>query len=71
MSMTQTNTVVYMSWGGHQNLFIQQATNLIPPVTWSNLNSFPDSGLINNRTITNAVNDPVPKFFRLIRWYAE
>ena len=72
MSITQTNgTDVYMSWGGHQNLFIQQATNLSPPVTWSNLNSFPNSGTINSYTATNATSDPVPKFFRLVRWYAE
>ncbi len=72
MSITQTNgTDVYMSWGGHQNLFIQQATNLTPPVTWSNLNSFPASGTINSYTATNATSDPVPKFFRLVRWYAE
>jgi len=72
MSITQTNgTDVYMSWGGHQNLFIQQATNLTPPVTWSNLNSFPASGTINSYTATNATSDPVPEFFRLVRWYAE
>jgi len=72
MSITQTNgTDVYMSWGGHQNVFIQQATNLASPVTWSTLNSFPANGQINNWTVTNAIADPVPKFFRLIRWYAE
>ena len=72
MSITQTNgTDVYMSWGGHQNDFIQQATNLTPPVTWSNLNSFPANARINSYTATNATSDPVPKFFRLVRWYAE
>ena len=71
MSITQTNTDVYMSWGGHQNVFIQQATNLTPPKTWSNLNSFPASGEINSWTIDTATNGPSPKFFRLVRWYAE
>jgi len=72
MSVTLTNeSDVFLSWGGHQNLFIQQATNLTPPVMWNTLNSFPASGMINNWTITNVVSDPVPKFFRLIRWYAE
>jgi hypothetical protein len=72
MSITQTNgSDVYMSWGGHQNDFIQQATNLTPPVTWSNLNSFPANARINNWTNSGATSDPVPKFFRLVRWYAE
>ena len=72
MSVTLTNeSDVFLSWGGHQNLFIQQATNLTPPVMWNTLNSFPASGMINNWTITNVVSDPFPKFFRLIRWYAE
>jgi hypothetical protein len=72
MSITVTNgTDVYVSWGGHQNVFIQQATNLTPPITWKNLNSYPASGTINDWTVTNAVSDPVPKFFRVIAWYAE
>ena len=71
MSITQTNTDVYMSWGGHQNVFIQQASNLTPPSTWSNLNSFPAPGQVNSWTIDTATNGPSPKFFRLVRWYAE
>ena len=72
MSITQTNgTDIYMSWGGHQNVFIQQATNLTPTVTWSNLNSFPANGQINSWTNSGAASDPDPKFFRLVRWYAE
>src|SRR5262252_3250442 len=72
MSITMTNdTDVFLSWGGHQNLFIQQATSLNPPVTWSTLNPFPASGTINNWTVTNVISDPVPKYFRLIRWYVQ
>jgi hypothetical protein len=72
MSITATNgTDVYMSWGGHQNIFIQQATNLTPPVTWSTLNPFPDSGQINNLTIDTSTNGPSPNFYRLIRWYVQ
>jgi hypothetical protein len=65
------NTDLSLSWGGNQNVFLQQATNLTPPVVWKTLNPYPDSGLINSWTVTNAVADPTPKFFRIIRWYVE
>jgi hypothetical protein len=72
MSVTLTNnTDVYLAWDGHQNVFLQQATNLTPPIAWTTLNPYPASGMINNWTVTNAVADPTPKFFRVIRWYAE
>jgi hypothetical protein len=72
MSVTLTNnTDVYLSWGGNQNVFLQQATNLTPPVAWKTLNPYPDNGLISSWTVTNAVADPTPKYYRIIRWYVE
>jgi len=71
MTATLTNaTDVYLSWGGHQNVFLQQATNLTPPVVWQNLNSYPASAAINNWTIANA-NTNGPAYFRVVAWYAE
>jgi hypothetical protein len=70
--MLTNNTDVYLSWGGYQNVMLQQATSLTPPITWSNLNGGALSdGSIRNFTISNAVTDPFPKFFRLVDWYVE
>src|ERR1044071_3077318 len=70
MSITETNgTDVSMYWGGNQNVFIQQTADLGPP-NWTNLNSFPASGQINSWTIDAATNGS-PRFFRIVRWYAE
>ena len=72
MSVILTNnTDIYLSWGGNQNVFLQQASNLTPPVAWTTLNPFPASGMINNWTVTNVVAATTPGFFRLIRWYAQ
>jgi len=69
MSVTLTNsTDVYLSWGGNQNVFLQQATGLSAPITWTSLNS---DASIHSWTVTNAVADPVPKFYRLVRWYVQ
>jgi hypothetical protein len=65
------NTNVYLYWGGNQNVFLQQATNLTPPITWINLNPFPDSADIHDWTVTNAASDPRPRFYRVIAWYVE
>lgn len=65
------NTNLYLYWGGNQNLFLQQATHFFPSANWTNLNSYPASGMITDWTVTNAVADPVPKYYRLYRWYAE
>jgi hypothetical protein len=65
------NTDVYLYWGGNQNVLLQQATNLTPPVTWSNLNPFPASADIHDWTISNAASDTRPKYYRVVAWYVE
>jgi hypothetical protein len=65
------STDVSMTWGGYQNVFIQQATNLTPPVVWRNLNSYPASAAINSWTVPGANTNSTPGFYRLIAWYAE
>ena len=77
MSVTRTNhTDVFLSWGGYQNVYLQRATTLTPPITWTNLNggdaaSMNNNGSIRNYTITNAVSSSKPNFFRLVAWYVE
>ncbi len=70
-AMLANGTDMDLSWDGHQNVFLQQGTNVTQPASWVTLNPYPASGMINNWTITNAVADRVPKFFRVIRWYAQ
>ncbi|MEO5802128.1 MAG: hypothetical protein ABIR24_01255, partial [Verrucomicrobiota bacterium] len=62
------STDLYLSWGGNQNVLLQQATNLTPPVAWTSLNS---DGSIRNYTIPNVKSQPSPKFFRLHAWHVE
>jgi hypothetical protein len=69
MSITFTNgSDVYLSWGGYQNVFLQQATNLTPPIAWKNLNS---DASVRNWTVSNAATTSAPGFFRLVAWYVE
>jgi len=74
LTMTATlvnQTNVYLYWGGNQNVFLQQATNLSQSATWTILNPYPASGMITDWTVTNAAADPVPKYYRIYRWYAQ
>ncbi len=73
MNVAITNsTDLYIYWGGNQNVLIQQATNLTPPVAWTSLNGGPTgSGSIKNYTIPNVKSQPSPRFFRLHAWHAE
>ena len=77
LSVTLTNnTDVYLSWGGSQNVYLQQTASLTPPITWINLNGGTllggsNNGSIRNYTATNATSDPRPKFYRLVAWYVE
>src|SRR5438128_4805637 len=65
LSVTLTNaTDAFLSWGGHQNVYLQQTANLTPPSTWVNLNGGSlaggsNNGSITNYTITNATSDPL------------
>ena len=61
---------LFLSWGGNQNVLLQQTASLTPPVIWDNLNGglFGDAS-IRNYTIINATTNPVPKFYRLHAWY--
>ncbi len=73
MAVAVTNgTDLYLSWGGNQNVLLQQATNLTPPVVWTDLNGglFGDAS-IRNYTIPNVKDAPSPKFFRLSAWHAD
>jgi hypothetical protein len=73
MSITKTNiTDVYLSWGGNQNVLLQETSSLTPPISWTNLNGglFGDAGL-RNYTVSNAATNHQPGFFRLIAWYPE
>jgi hypothetical protein len=67
-----SGTNFFMSWGGNQNVLLQETANLTPPVTWTSLNGglFGD-GSVKNWTITNVSSAPSPKFFRLHAWHAE
>jgi hypothetical protein len=65
------STNLFLSWGGNQNVFLQQATSPSGSATWTTLNPYPDSGMINDWTVTNATADPVPKYYRIYRWYAQ
>ena len=73
MAVALTNrSGVFVSLGGSQNVYFQQTSSLLPPITWSNLNGGPlGDASIRNYTISNATSDPFPKFFRLIAWYPE
>lgn len=62
------STDLFMSWGGIQNVYLQQTANLTPPVAWSNLN---ENASIREYTIPNVKSQPSPKFFRLHAWYVE
>lgn len=59
---------LYLAWGGNQNIYLQGTSSLTPPATWTNLTS--DAGA-RNYTVLNVNNQPTPKFYRLVAWYAE
>lgn len=61
-------TDLFLSWDGNQNTYLQQATNLTPPVAWINLNS---NASLREYTVPNVKDQPSPRFFRIQAWYAE
>ena len=68
----QNGTDVYLSWGGNQNVLLQQTSSLTPPISWTNLNGgLGGNAGLRNYTVPDAGTNGQPGFFRLIAWYPE